>query len=225
MNNKKYDLIIFECDGTLVDSEYLNNQVAAEVLTEYGLEGYSAERCIQDFAGRDWTTIKAIIDERHQIDLPYAVIQSFIVTLQKRMETEFKVVEGALDFVSKAEKDCAVCVGSNGERGSVIKSLSLGGFDPFFTLENIFTKIQVKRAKPAPDLFFFAAEQMGVAPDKCLVLEDSVSGAAAGVAAGMDVIGFTGVSHDKQKSESDLKNVGVEVIFDDFIHIAKHLGC
>jgi len=224
MSLEKYDLIIFDCDGTLVDSEYLNNQVAAEVLTDFGLDGYTPEKCVHDFAGRDWTTIKSIIDERHKIDLPYFVIDNFITTLQKRMETEFKTVQGSFGFVDQVAKDYKVCVGSNGERGSVIKSIVLGGFDKFFSEGNIFTKIQVEKAKPAPDLFFFAAEKMGVEPSKCLVIEDSVSGSAAGVAAGMDVIGFTGVSHDKNKAESDLEQVGCIAIYDDFIHIAEHLG-
>ena len=75
-------LVIFDCDGTLVDSEYLNNKVAAEVITDYGLEGYTTEKCIHDFAGRDWTTIKSILDKRHQIDLPHSVIENFIVIVQ-----------------------------------------------------------------------------------------------------------------------------------------------
>lgn len=222
---KKYDLIIFDCDGTLVDSEYLNNKVTADVLTEYGLKGYTVENCMRDFAGRDWKTIKSIIDEKHDIDLPRYVIEDYIVTVQEKMSEYLKPIEGALDFVAGIANEIKICVGSNGERGNVTKGLSMMGFDPYFDDDNIFTKVQVSRAKPAPDLFFFAAQKMGVDRQKCLVFEDSISGATAGVAAGMDVIGFTGASHDKKHSESELKNAGCMAIFDDFIHIAEYLGC
>ena len=219
----KYDLIIFDCDGTLVDSEYLNNKIAAEVLTDYGLEGYTTESCIRDFAGHSWTEIKQMVDKKHAIDLPYSVIETYIDTVQVRMETELQVVQGSNDFVSWSNDNYKICVGSNGERGNVIKSLSLGGFDDYFQEDNIFTKIQVANAKPAPDLFLFAAEKMGCDPAKCLVLEDSVSGAKAGVAAGMDVFGFTGVAHDKKAADSALKEVGALQNFDDFIHIRQVL--
>ncbi|MEM6812133.1 MAG: HAD-IA family hydrolase [Pseudomonadota bacterium] len=218
-----YDLIIFDCDGTLMDSEYLNNKVAAEVLTNYGLDGYTTEICLRDFAGHSWTEIKQMIDAKHNIDLPQSVIQTYIDTVQIRMKEELDVVEGALDFVSWSHERFTICVGSNGERSNVMRSLSIGGFDPYFSDENIFTKIQVANAKPAPDLFLFAAEKMEHHPKTSLVIEDSVSGVRAGVAAGMDVIGFTGAAHDKNQAELDLKQAGATMIFDQFIHIQQYL--
>ncbi len=223
MNAHKYDLIIFDCDGTLVDSEYLNNKVTADVLTEYGLKGYTAETCLRDFAGRDWKSIKSIIDEKENIDLPRYVIENYITTVQQKMPQFLKPIRGAVDFVQEVSRKYKICIGSNGERSNVTKSLELMGFNSFFNDDNIFTKIQVEKAKPAPDLFLFAAQKMGVEPSKCLVLEDSIYGATAGVAANMDVIGFTGVSHDKKQSESMLNKVGCIAVYDDFIHITKHL--
>lgn len=224
MSVDKYDLIIFDCDGTLVDSEYLNNKVTADVLTEYGLTGYTAETCMRDFAGRDWKSIKSIIDEKENIDLPRYVIENYIKNVQEQMPDFLKPIDGAVEFVHKISSQYKICIGSNGERGNVTTSLGLMGFNPYFNDDNIFTKIQVEKAKPAPDLFLFAANQMGVDPSKCLVLEDSASGATAGVAAGMDVIGFTGVSHHKKQAESTLDKVGCIAVYDDFIHIANHLG-
>jgi HAD superfamily hydrolase (TIGR01509 family) len=220
----KYDLIIFDCDGTLVDSETLNNEVAACVLTDYGLEGYSLETCLRDFAGRSWTEIKKIVDARHHIDLPRSVIQNYIDTVQARMEKELQAVEGALDFVASASQKYKICVASNGERGNVVKSLQLTGYDAYFPDNITFTKIQVANAKPAPDLFLFAADKMDVAPARCLVIEDSVSGVKGAVAAGMDVIGFTGVAHDKKAADKALTNAGTMANFDRFIHIASTIG-
>ncbi len=224
MSADKYDLIIFDCDGTLTDSEYLNNKVTADVLTGYGLEGYTAENCMRDFGGKDWKSIKSLIDEKHKINLPRYVIDNYIQNVQSKMKSYLKPICGALEFVEIASQDFKICVGSNGERGNVTKSLLLMGFGEYFSEENIFTKIQVAKAKPAPDLFLYAADKMNVDPSRCLVLEDSISGAGAGIAAGMDVIGFTGVSHNKKQSESDLKKIGCVAIYDDFIHIGKHLG-
>jgi len=216
---KKYDLIIFDCDGTLMDTELLYNTVSAEVLTEYGLKGYTAERCLREFGGKSWQNIKKMVDEEHKIDLPQSVIQNYIDRSNERIENELNLIEGVYDFLVWANDNYKICIGSNGERGNVTKSVRLTGIDSFFQDDNTFTKIQVANAKPAPDLFLFAAEKIGCDPAQCLVLEDSVSGAAAGVAAGMDVFGFTGVSHDKKAADSALKEVGTLQNFDDFIHI------
>ncbi|MEM8833894.1 MAG: HAD family phosphatase [Pseudomonadota bacterium] len=219
----KYDLIIFDCDGTLMDTEALYNTVTSEVLTEYGLEGYTPEKCLNDFNGRSWQKIKEIIDEENNIDLPQSVIQNYIDRSNERIENDLDLVTGVYDFLVWANDNFKICIGSNGERGNVTKSVTLTGIDSFFQEENTFTKIQVANAKPAPDLFLFAAEKMRCDPAKCLVLEDSVSGAKAGVAAGMDVFGFTGVAHDKKAADSALKEVGTLQNFDDFIHIRQVL--
>ena len=87
----------------------------------------------------------------------------------------------------------------------------------------MFTKIQVKHPKPAPDLFLFAALQMGVSPERCVVIEDSVAGVRAGVAAGMTTFGFTGASHDAQKQEKILESAGAAAVFPRLIHIQERL--
>lgn len=219
-----YDLIIFDCDGTLVNSEILNNRITAEVLTEYGLEGYTTDSCIRDFAGKSWTEIKQLIDKKHAIDLPREIIQQYIDRVQAAMDKELEAVKGALDFVAMTNKHYKICVASNGERGNVTKSLKILGFDKYFTDDTIFTKIQVANAKPAPDLFLFAADKMDAPPEKCLVIEDSISGVKAAVAAKMDVLGFTGVSHDKKEVDLALTSHGTKANFDNFIHMATYLG-
>lgn len=223
MTLSKYDLIIFDCDGTLVDSEYLNNKVSADVLNEFGLMEYTPEKCMDDFAGVSWQEIHKILERRHNIEIPISIIDGYVERVQAELKVADISIAGAKDFVHYCNDHYKVAVGSNGERSNVFQSLTLQGFMDYFTEDTVFTKVQVKNAKPAPDLFLYAAAQMGVEPSRCLVIEDSPTGARAGVAAGMDVFGFTGVSHDKKRSESQLQEAGVIQIFDDFIHMAEVL--
>lgn len=220
----KYDLIIFDCDGTLVDSEYLNNEVSAEIITEFGIEGYDADRCIQDFAGTSWSDIRKILQSRHNVEIPDSLIDQYVKRVQIKMRTELQPAKGALEFVEHSHSRAKICVASNGLRINVIDSLQIPGFMKFFNDDQVFTKQQVSNPKPAPDLFLFAAEKMNVEPSRCLVIEDSPTGATAGVAAGMDVFGFTGTAHDENMQKQKLLDVGVKAVYSDFIHMAQSLG-
>ena len=140
------------------------------------------------------------------------------------VEVENIEILGALDFVKHVSNYFKIAVASNGMRINVVKSLEVIGVKNYFTDKYVFTRQDVENPKPAPDLFLFAAEKMGVSPEKCLVIEDSPTGVKGGVAAGMDVYGFTGVSNDKEKQEKALKEAGAMAIFDDFIHIREALG-
>lgn len=224
MGRRNYDLIIFDCDGTLVDSEYLNNKVSSELLIEFGLTEYTPEKCINEFAGFTWTNIKLLLEDRHNLTLPPDFIQTYIDRVHIEMESGLKPIPGAMDLVKASSSKGKICVASNGERSNVMKSLSLQGYNDYFSEENIFTRIQVPNGKPAPDIFLFAAQNMGVNPQDCLVIEDSPTGVLAGVAAGMDVFGFVGASHDSAVQEKRLKQAGTQAVFSDFIHIAQVLG-
>ena len=226
MSIDKYDLIIFDCDGTLVDSEYLHNKLNSDLLISLGLDEYTPEICIERLAGKSWTDIKPDIKKNHGVDVPQELIEARIPkTLEILLENEQIVnsIEGALDFVEFVHSHCKIAVGSNGEPPTVLKSLEMKGFMTYFLPEHLYTKDIVPNAKPAPDLFLHAAEKMSVEPSRCLVIEDSVSGAQAGLNAGMDVFGFTGVAHDIKTAESKLKNIGITQIFDSFIHMQEHL--
>jgi beta-phosphoglucomutase-like phosphatase (HAD superfamily) len=112
-----------------------------------------------------------------------------------------------------------MCVGSNGERLNVTRIIEAAGFTRFFPDAHIFTKDMVKHAKPAPDLFLLAAEKMGVPPKRTLVIEDSPTGTAAGVAAGMTVVGFTGAAHDHAAQAKLLRAAGAHHVTADFLDI------
>lgn len=223
MSNKP-ELIIFDCDGTLVDSEYLNNKAFSDVLLGFGLEKYTPEYCLATFAGRTITNLMIEIQMETGFDFPADTVQRYISRVEELQKIELHPVRGALDLVRDCADNMNICVGSNGERSNVIRSLELTGFTPYFPEERIFTKIQVREGKPAPDLFLFAAEQMGVSPDRCVVIEDSETGTTAGVAAGMFTIGFTGTHHEPEKQEIRLKSAGAHAVVSDLIHIKDLIG-
>ncbi len=221
------DLIIFDCDGTIVESETLYNSVISEFLTKAGLPEYTVERCLHDFTGITFSDIRTLVETRHDMDLSESMDPArYVARAQELMDMTIEPIVGAADLLSTLRGQIKICVGSNGERSSVIKSLKLTGLYEYFggTDETIFTKIQVARAKPAPDLFLFAAEQMGAAPHNTIVIEDSTAGVRAGIAAGMHVIGFTGSHNSPDQHAKTLAEAGAHQCVSQLIHISEQLA-
>lgn len=186
-------LFIFDCDGVLVDSETIGNDIYAQVLTNHGY-ALTAEECIRRFTGMSDATAHEIIFNETGIKLPENLSELAQQETLKSFETHLQ----ALNFEvlqTIANKNFARCVASSSPRNRVIRSLELTNQIKFFTQESIFTSQQVQKGKPAPDLFLFAADQMGYHPVDCIVIEDSAAGIEAALAANMNVIGFLGGSH------------------------------
>jgi len=217
-----YELVIFDCDGTLVNSEYLYNAVTAELLNEIGYKEYTPELCLELFVGQSWSTIRAELEVRHQEKMPDDLVERFVRLAEQRLTGDVEAIPEAHEVLTLISKTYSVCVASNGERAAVFKSLTVTGLMPFFDETRIFTKIQVPRPKPAPDLFLFACAQMGISPAKALVIEDSVTGVRAAKAAHIDVIGFVGAAHDPVKQAQNLVDAGAYKVIDRLIHIP---GC
>lgn len=213
------DLIIFDCDGTLVDSETLYNTITSELLVGLGFNEYTPTRCIELFAGQAWSTIKKTLEDKHGDIIPRDIIDLYIKTANGRMDHDLRTTEGAYEVVKQIKEERAICVASNGERNNVFKSLQVTGLMDLFQEDHIFTKIQVERPKPAPDLFLFTAEQMAFDPSQCLVIEDSPAGVEAAIAANMRVIGYTGAAHDQNRQAELLENAGAQEITNKLIHI------
>lgn len=205
-----------------MDSETLYNTITSELLTELGFAEYTPEICIDLFAGQAWSMIKATLEEKHGDIIPRDIIERYIKTANAQMDFDLRTPEGASDVLAQLKQERSICVASNGERNNVLKSLRVTGLMEHFVEEQVFTKIQVARPKPAPDLFLFTAEQMGFEPAQCLVIEDSPAGVAAAVAANMPVIGFTGCSHDQERQADLLTDAGANFIIDKLIHIQNH---
>lgn len=218
------DLIIFDCDGTLTDSEAANNQAMLEVLREDGFTHYSMDDAYDKWLGNTASNILLSI----QMETGRMVSDDFVPRYIRRVgelqKTGLLPVPGAPALVAAAKERFKICVASNGERRNVLESLVITGLMQHFTEETVFGKTQVKNPKPWPDLFLFAAEKMGVEPSRCLVIEDSGAGVRAGVAAGMIVWGFTGASHAPQKQRGLLESAGAHEVFSRLIHIQEKLG-
>jgi HAD superfamily hydrolase (TIGR01509 family) len=184
-------LVIFDCDGVLVDSEVLSNGLLAEMMTELG-HAMTTEEALQTFAGRSLADVLAIAESVLGHPIPEDLGRRYGRRLSERLRHELKPVAGAKETV--AALGCPHCVASSSTFERIRLSLDVTGLAPLFG-DNIFSATQVAHGKPAPDLYLFAAKAMVAAPSACVVVEDSPLGVTAGVAAGMTVIGFTGAEH------------------------------
>lgn len=204
----RYDLVIFDNDGVLVDSEPISNRLLAAYLTELG-HPTSYEDSIRDYMGSAMHRVHDLVEERTGQRLPGDFDDVFHARVFAAFERELKPVAGAVDVVEKLAADkVPYCVASSGSHERIRVGHRTTGLDRWFGDEVVFSSQDVGRGKPAPDLFLYAAERMGVAPDRCAVVEDSPLGVQAAVAAGMDVYGFTAMTPPE-------KLAGATRLFDD----------
>ncbi len=217
------NLIIFDCDGTLVDSEHVYNGITAQLLNNIGYGEYTPALCLELFAGQSWSTIRPLLEARHGVAMPEDIVEQFKTLAEESMTHDFVAAPQADEVLAELSPHYQICVGSNGERGNVIKSLTVTDLKKYFIDDHIFTKIQVPKPKPAPDLFHFACAQMGVSEEDTLIIEDSPAGVTAARAAGIPVLGYIGTTHDKEKQAKALKGAGADAILEELIHIRRHL--
>ncbi|MEU8795515.1 HAD family hydrolase [Streptomyces sp. NPDC048643] len=190
----RYDLVIFDNDGVLVDSEPISNTLLAAYLTELG-HPTSYEESLRDYMGAAMHRVHDIVLERTGQRLPDDFDDVFHARVFAAFERELKPVPGAPQVVEKLAADgVPYCVASSGSHERIRVGHRTTGLDRWFDDGRIFSSQDVGRGKPAPDLFLHAAERMGVPPEKCVVVEDSALGVRAANAAGMDVYGFTAMT-------------------------------
>jgi HAD superfamily hydrolase (TIGR01509 family) len=184
-------LVIFDCDGVLVDSEPLSNRALSETLAEYGLE-LTVEQTMAEFMGRDRRHLHARAAELLGRSLP----ESFDAEYDERRDALFHAHLRPVDGIAEALDAIAhpTCVASSADHAKLRLTLGLTGLYERFE-GRIFSAFDVERGKPAPDLFLHAAEQMRFEPADCTVIEDAPAGVAAARAAGMRVLGY-GVDAD-----------------------------
>ena len=214
-----FDLVIFDCDGVLIDSELLSIRADQECLAECGIE-LSVEEILERYTGISFAGMVADLEARHG-PLPADFADRHRTRLWPLFETELQAIPGVgavLDSLT-----CKICVASSGRPERLKHALSLVGlYDRFHP--HIFSATEVPRGKPAPDLFLYAAERMGGMPERCVVIEDSLPGVTAAVAAGMRVIGFVGASHCRPGDAARLSAQGAIAVIDDMAQLLPALA-
>jgi HAD superfamily hydrolase (TIGR01509 family) len=214
-------LVIFDCDGVLVDSEPLSIAVLVQAMRDTGIE-IDEEGAYQRFLGKSLATLIDTLETEFNVFADQAFLDRIREDLYARFRIELQPIPGISETLDKL--DMPRCVASSSQLERIKLSLGLTGL--LDRLEpNIFSASMVKRGKPAPDLFLYAAKQMGVAPENCIVVEDSPAGITAARAAGMTVFAFTGGSHaNSAHYKSELARLAPEVVFDampDLIHLVQ----
>ena len=205
-------LVIFDCDGVLVDSEVLSIREATAALRREGL--LLEESAVQQrFLGTSLATLVAAAES----ELGRALSPGFAARLTEAtlaaFEREMTAIAGVAEVVPAL--GAAVCVASSGTPERIRRSLEIAGLLPLFE-PRIFSASMVARGKPAPDLFLHVARSLGVAPEGCLVIEDSLFGVAAARSAGMTVLGFTGGAHLAGTDQAErLLRAGARQVFAD----------
>ncbi|NGO11718.1 HAD family hydrolase [Streptomyces sp. HC44] len=190
----RYDLVIFDNDGVLVDSEPISNKLLAAYLTELG-HPTSYEDSLRDYMGAAMHRVHDLVLERTGRRLPEDFDDVFHGRVFAAFERELGPVAGAVEVLEKLAADgVPYCVASSGSHERIRVGHRATGLERWFDDGRIFSSQDVGRGKPAPDLFLHAAERMGVRPERCVVVEDSPLGVRAAVAAGMDVYGFTAMT-------------------------------
>ena len=218
--NANVDLVIFDCDGVLVDSEVISCRAHAATLARHGY-AITADQVLDRFLGVSDREARLSIETELGRRLPddfeaqvkQATLQFYAGNLQ------------AIAYVGDAIAaiDLPKCVASSGTPEKIQHGLTCAGLYDRLA-PHIFSATQVERGKPAPDLFLFAAERMQVSPERCLVIEDSVPGVTGARAAGMTVLGFHGGSHCRPGHADMLRAAGAALIFDDMRQLPGLIG-
>jgi HAD superfamily hydrolase (TIGR01509 family) len=205
-----FALLILDCDGVVVDSEPITIRILAEMLSELGVP-IGTEEAARRFTGHTFAHTLEIIADLLGAPLPRSFVRKYRDRTFAAMESELKAVEGiehALDRIR-----IPYCIASNGPHLKMRKTLGVTALLPRFE-GRMFSSDDVARGKPYPDLFLLAARHFGAPPAACLVVEDSASGIAAAIAAGMSVYGFGGI-----EAAEKLKAAGAHAVFHRMIEL------
>lgn len=204
------ELVIFDCDGVLVDSEIIAARVEADLITQAGFE-ISAEELAESYAGLTFKDILLKIEERADMPFQASLIDQAEAMVDRRLAADVRAIAGAHEAVASVSTLRCICSNSRIERLNAM--LTRTGLQRFFD-GLVFSSLDTttRKPKPAPDVFLFAAEKMRAKPSRTFVIEDSVHGIQAAKAAGMRVIGFTGAAHTYAGHADALTDAGAETV-------------
>lgn len=215
------DLVIFDCDGVLIDSEPLSLACLTAGLNRIGV-AIDVETVRARFAGTSMASIMGHVARDYGIAAPAGFVEAVKAETLRVFDAELRPMPGIAEAVAALR--VATCVASSSDPVRLRHSLGLTGLLPLFA-DRIFSSAEVARGKPFPDLFLHAAARMGFPPGACVVIEDSVPGVTAAAAAGMRVLGFTGGGHWRHdRTGADLLAAGAARVFGDHRDLAAMLA-
>lgn len=218
----KFEAIIWDCDGVLVDSEILSCSVSVDFLKGYGIN-IGLNDYIDRFLGCRFSDTLEILEEDTGVKLSKLITQEDI---KRRNQCKLELFEKelkAIPNVDKVLKNLAIpkAVASGSYSRKLKKSLSVTNLIQFFEDDKICSSDFVERGKPEPDVFLYASKKLGIKPEKCLVVEDSHNGIMGAKKAGMTAFGFTGASHMTPKRIQKLREFGADFIFNNMLNLQK----
>jgi HAD superfamily hydrolase (TIGR01509 family) len=216
----KFDAVLFDCDGVLVDSEPITNGVLRDMLEELGWKLEPAE-CMRIFLGKAVKDEKALIEAHTGQPLTEEWLTRFRERRNERLVKEVKPVRGAVEAVAAIHTAYGgrIACASGADRFKVELQLDKCGLAHYFT-GRVFSGHELPRSKPAPDVYLAAAAALGVDPGRCAVVEDTVPGATAGTAAGATVFGYSPPEAAGHGSPEALRAAGAGVIFTSMADLA-----
>src|SRR5688572_215381 len=200
----RFDLVIFDCDGVLVDSERISNQIFCTMLNELGL-ALTLDDMFERFVGYSLPQCMSFVTEMHGAPPPDTFLPELRLRTAEALKQHIKPISGIAEVLNGLS--LPYCVASSGERETIRLTLGVTGLLKHFE-DRIFSVADVERPKPAPDVFLLAARTLGAEPSRCVVVEDTPTGVRAGVAAGMHVLGFSA-----NTPQHRLKEAGAHEIF------------
>ncbi len=215
------ELVIFDCDGVLVDSEALVIDVEAAMLTEAGFP-LSADDLAERFVGLSYRSMMTTLEAEFGRAVPEQLNQEIQAAALATFPSALKPVPGIEQVLANLER--TRCVASSSDLDRIAMSLSICKLDPWFEAEHVFSAQMVEQGKPAPDLFLLAADRLGVAPDACIVIEDSPAGVTAAQAAGMAVVGLVAGGHARPSLSGRLQTAGASEVFDTTAALGAYLA-
>ncbi|OPB32040.1 HAD family phosphatase [Bartonella sp. AR 15-3] len=217
------DLIIFDCDGVLVDSEYLIAKIGSQLLKEIGYK-ISPEELSERYSGLIFQDILKKIEQEIKRPISANLIDQMAHLFRAQMKTELHTINGVKEAIEIIKSLYPYCICSNAMSRDIKDMLNTVKLYHLFD-NKIFSAPEVgtKKPKPAPDVFLFAAQELRVRPENTIVVEDSIHGVHAAAAAGMRVIGFTGGLHSYLGHSNALIEAGAETVITKHAHLPETL--
>ncbi|MDH5189423.1 MAG: HAD family hydrolase [Rhodospirillaceae bacterium] len=218
------ELVIFDCDGVLVDSEPIAAKVLAQYISTHG-RATTTDECLQLFTGLSLSSVAKIITSKWQIQLPDNFVEQLRALDRAAFANELKALPGVERTINLLkQRGIKVCVASSGSIEKITHSLSITNLLELFD-GNIFSATNVANGKPAPDIFLLSADKMGAGAENTIVIEDSPVGITAGKNALMRVYAFSGGGHTKAPNfMARINNAGADMIFSSMDELPKLLG-